>query len=91
MDAATKRTLKSRGQTLRVEAWLGKEGIHPAMVATLASVFEKTDLVKVRIGAGEGAERKRLAQALADEVGAEVVSVTGRNALLYKTPPVLEF
>ena len=61
------------------------------MVATLAAVFEKTDLVKVRIGAGDAPERKRLAQALAEEVGADVVSVTGRNALLHKAPPVLEF
>jgi len=61
------------------------------MVDTLARVFDKSDLVKVRIGLGAGAERKQLAQSLAEAVGAEVVVVIGRNALLFKEPPTLEF
>ena len=84
MNAAFKKSLRSRGQTLKVEAWLGKEGMHPAMLETVTRLFEKTDLVKVKIGVGEGAERKQLAAELAEKVGAELVSVTGRNALIWR-------
>ena len=88
MDAALKRSLKSQGQTRKVEAWLGKEGMHPAMLATVEKVFENTPLIKVRIGIGDAKERKQLAAELAGKTGAELVAVTGRNALIYRASPL---
>jgi len=79
-----KRALRGRGQRLRAAVIVGKAGLSPGTVRTVADHLGRDELVKVRFSAGSPAERKAAASRLADAVGAACVGTLGRTALLYR-------
>ena len=72
---------------------VGKSGVTEAMEKTVADALEARELIKLHILENSGEEPHALANDLAAAVGADVVSVTGRKAVLYrrsKKKPVIE-
>lgn len=85
-----KSKLRGLGQTMPDDVRVGKAGLSEGFVANLRTMLERKELVKLRFTELEGAERKALAADVAEAVDAELVSVTGRTALLYRANPELD-
>ena len=72
---------------------IGKGGVTENVVKTVADALEARELIKLHILENSGEEPHALANDLAAAVEADVVSVTGRKAVLYrrsKKKPVIE-
>jgi len=76
--------LRGLGQKLPVAVRIGKEGLSPGAVETIRRRFERCELIKVRLGEAQGAQRKAQAAELAEAVGAHLAGVVGKTALLYR-------
>lgn len=84
LNGKQKRFLKARGQRLEVSAQVGKAGISDALVEQVRSMLQRLELVKVKLPVGGSEDRIESAGLLAAATGAAVVSLVGRNALLYR-------
>ena len=82
--------LRGEAHHLNALVHLGKEGLTPAVVATLDDALRTHELVKVQLGRTVEVPAKDAANALATEAAAEVVQVIGRTATLYRRNPKLE-
>jgi RNA-binding protein len=82
-----KRVLKQRGQTMADDCRLGKGLFSDEFVGHLNRLLDKQELVKMRFGDLEGADRKALAKAVCEAVNAECVQVVGRTVLMYRAKP----
>ena len=72
---------------------IGKGGMTENVVKTVADALKARELIKLHILENSGEEPHALANDLAAAVEADVVSVTGRKAVLYrrsKKKPVIE-
>jgi RNA-binding protein len=87
LSAQQKRLLKQRGQTMADDCRLGKNLFSDQFVGHLNRLLDKQELVKMRFGDLEGKDRKELAVAVCDAVGAELVQVVGRTVLLFRAKP----
>jgi RNA-binding protein len=85
-----KRHLRALGQKLSDDAHLGKAGLTDAFVAHVNQLFARKELIKVRFDDVEGPERQELAEQVAAGVNAELITVVGRTALLYRANPQLD-
>lgn len=76
--------LRSLASTLKPIAQVGKEGISENLVAGLSDALEAHELVKVTLLPASGEDGENLAANLAELLGAELVAVIGRKAVLYR-------
>jgi len=84
LTGGQKRSLRAMGRRMTAQGVVGKAGLTAAAVATIAHLFEKHELVKVRLHERENAKRTELSRELARDVGAVWVASVGRTVLLYK-------
>lgn len=82
LNSHQRQFLKAQAHSLNPVVMLGNDGLSEAVIKELASSIEHHELIKIKLNAGE--TRKEQAQQAADAVGAEVVSVVGRTAVLFK-------
>ena len=87
LDSAQKKALRSRGQRMDASVMVGKHGLTDNVLQSLEDHFKHHDLIKIRLPASSPAERKVLAQEIAEKVSAEVAGQTGRTWLLYRELP----
>lgn len=85
-----KSQLRSLGQKLADDAHLGKAGLTDTFVEHVNQILARKELVKLRFDDVEGAERHALAEQAASAIGAELITVVGRTALLYRGNPQLD-
>lgn len=76
--------LKSLAHSLEPIVRVGRARISPEVVAETLRSLEAHELIKVRVDADEGHDRKALASELAKESGAELVGTVGKIAILYR-------
>lgn len=72
---------------------IGKGGVTPNLLKTVSDALEARELIKLHILENSGEDPKSMANGLAEELGADVVSVTGRKIVLYRASskkPVIE-
>ena len=69
---------------------IGKEGITPNLVAAVGDNLVAHELIKVRIQDTCPLERREASDQLASAVGAAVVQILGKTALLYRPNPDLD-
>ncbi|HEX6940568.1 MAG TPA: ribosome assembly RNA-binding protein YhbY [Longimicrobiales bacterium] len=80
--------LKSLAHPLKPILQIGKEGVTPAVVDTVASAFNTRELLKVKVLEAAPASARETADELASRIpGAEPVQVIGRTAILYRRHP----
>jgi len=79
-----KRGLRALGRRLAARGAVGKAGLTDAAVAAIGCLFERDELVKVRLHERDGERRAELSRRLARAVGAVWVAAVGRTVLLYK-------
>jgi len=76
--------LKGVAHSLSPVVRVGKAGVTEAVVAETATALRAHELIKVRIEADEGAERRASASELASAASAALVGTVGKIAILYK-------
>lgn len=76
--------LKGRAHPLAPVVRIGKGGYTPAIAAEAKVALRAHELVKVRIDAEDGEDRKAIAERLAAETGAHLVTTVGKVAVLYR-------
>lgn len=82
LTAKQRQFLKAEGHSLNPVVMLGSEGLSDKVIKELDSSIEHHELIKLKLNAGE--TRKEQAQQAAEAVNAELVSVVGRVALLFR-------
>ena len=76
--------LRSLASTIKPVMQVGKDGIGENLVNSLSEALEARELIKVTLLPASGEEGGNLAENLAELLGAEVVAVIGRKAVLYR-------
>lgn len=76
--------LKSVGANLDPVMQVGKEGIGDNLIQSLSEALEAREIIKIHLLESAGDEPKELAAQIAEKLGAEVVIVMGRKAVLYR-------
>ena len=76
--------LRSMSNSLETIFQIGKGGITEEICHQLNNALEARELVKARVLDNSGWTAKEAANAIAEHIGAEVVSVTGSKFVLYK-------
>lgn len=74
--------LKAQAHSLSPVVMLGAEGLSENVIKEIDSSIEHHELIKIKLNAGDG--RKEQAQQAADAVGATLVNVVGRVAILFR-------
>lgn len=79
-----KKHLRSLAHELDPVVRIGKGRISDPVAAETVRSLEAHELIKVRIEAGAGSDRRDLAVELADLTGSELVGTIGKIAILYR-------
>ena len=82
LNAKQRQFLKAEAHALKPVVMLGNDGASESVIKELDSSIEHHELVKIKLNAGDG--RKEQAAELAQAVHAELVSVVGRVAVLFR-------
>lgn len=78
------RFLRGLGHHLDPVVQVGKDGVSEGLVGALDAALEQHELIKIKLGEAVGAERKDIAQAIAEASSSSLVQVLGRTVLLYR-------
>ena len=76
--------LRSMGNEMDPILQVGKGGIVESVVTQADEVLEVRELIKARVLQNSPEEPKTVAAELAEQTGAELVQVIGRNFLLFR-------
>jgi RNA-binding protein len=79
-----KRHLRSMGNEMDPILQVGKGGITETVVTQTDETLEARELIKCRVLQNSPEEPKTVAAELAEQTGAELVQVIGRNFLLFR-------
>ena len=82
--------LRAEAHHLSASVHLGHQGATPALVQSLDDALRTHELVKVQLNRTADEKPKAAANALAEQLGADVVQVIGRTATLYRENPELK-
>ena len=88
MTSKQRAHLRKLAHPLKPLLHIGKEGASVAAIRALRQAFNTRELAKVRVLDGAPGSPREEAEALAAEVeNAVVVTVVGRNAVIYRPDP----
>ncbi len=79
-----KRALRARGNRLRCELWIGKDGISDGTLASLNNSFNTKELVKVKLQESCPLEKREAADILTRKAHAQLIQILGNTVLLYR-------
>ncbi|EIC20002.1 ribosome assembly RNA-binding protein YhbY [Thiorhodovibrio frisius] len=79
--------LKQQAHHLKPVVMLGQHGLTEAVLREIRIALDHHELIKVKISAGDRAERDQLITAITEETGAELVQRVGNAASLYRHNP----
>lgn len=82
--------LRGDGHHLNPVVLIGKDGVTPGLCAATSDALDSHGLIKIKVSENAPGERRELVAALAGQLGAALVQVLGRTALLYRERPKLE-
>lgn len=74
--------LKDQAHSLKPVVLLGNDGLSDSVIKEIDSSIEHHELIKIKVNAGD--DRKEQAQMAADKVNAQLVSLVGRVAVLFR-------
>ena len=84
LSPSQKRYLRGLAHDLSPVIMTGNKGVTPAVINEFAIALDHHELVKVKLGSDDRAERNALIDAMATASGAEVVQRIGRVACFYR-------
>ena len=82
LNSHQRQFLKAQAHSLKPVVLLGNDGLSENVIKEIDSSIEHHELIKVRLNAGDS--RKEQGQQAADAVKAELVTVVGRIAILFR-------
>lgn len=77
-------SLRSLASNLKPIGQIGKEGISENLINGLSDALEARELIKVTLLPTAGEDGENVAINIAELLGAELVAVIGRKAILYR-------
>ena len=84
LTAKQRQFLKGKAHSLSPVVRVGKSGLTPAVIEEAKTALRAHELVKVRIEADDGDDRREMADRLAQDTGAQIVARVGKVAVLYR-------
>lgn len=84
LTSGQKKMLRGLGHHLEPVVYVGKEGVSPALLASLEAALKAHELIKVKIGQNCPLERNAASEELTRTTGAVLVQIIGRMILLYR-------
>lgn len=90
MTGKERAALRAEAHHLRALVHVGHQGLTDAIRASLDDALRTHELVKVQLAKRADVSIKEAANALAQDLGAEVVQVIGRTTTLYRENPELK-
>ena len=84
IDAALRRELRAKANGLKSIMSVGKAGLSDAVVSAIGKLFEKNELIKVRMLMDSADDTELAGMEIAQRLQCEVVARTGRVLILYK-------
>ncbi|NLK85617.1 MAG: ribosome assembly RNA-binding protein YhbY [Aeromonadales bacterium] len=82
LNSHQRQFLKAQAHSLKPVVLLGNDGLSESVLKEIDSSIEHHELIKIRVNAGEG--RKDQALEAASKVNAELISLVGRVAVLFR-------
>lgn len=79
--------LRGQVQNTPPSLFLGREGITPGVLAEIAVLLERRELIKIRFPTLPRREREEMAVALAEKAHAELCGQLGHTASYYRQHP----
>jgi RNA-binding protein len=76
--------LKGKAHSLSPVVRVGKAGLTPAVIEEAKTALRAHELVKVRLEAEDGHDRREMADRLAEDTAAQIVARVGKVAVLYR-------
>jgi RNA-binding protein len=89
LTSGQKKILRGMGHHLEPVVFVGKEGLSPALLKSLAAALNAHELIKLKLGQNCPISRDRAGEELVTETGAALVQIIGRMILLYRPNPDL--
>jgi len=86
LSGAEKRTLRSRAQLLDAKISVGKNGVSTETLKTLAALFKKENLVKIRFAEGRTEMKSQIAE-IERGSGSLCIGNVGKTAAFFKPFP----
>ncbi len=83
--------LRSMAQTIQPVTQIGKGGISENLLTSLSEALEARELIKVSVLNNNDEDPKEIAVEIAQKLGAEVVTVTGKKIVLYRRSSKKDF
>ena len=90
MSGKQKRFLRGLGQKIKVSVVVGRQGLSREVIDQVRQMLTRHELIKVRLPAYQGAERKAAADELAERTDSTCPGVVGRTVLLFRANPQLD-
>lgn len=79
-----KNALKAKAHALKPVVMIGAKGLTEAVIAESEEAIKAHELIKVKIASAEKGIREETAAVLIDALDAELVTMIGRIAIIYK-------
>lgn len=79
--------LRELAHPLKPVVTIGNKGVTPSLLEELGLALDHHELLKVRVGGGDRAQRDEQIQALLKHSGAELVQSIGHIVSLYRVNP----
>ena len=87
MTSKERTELKRQAMALEPIIQIGKDGISEALALTATQAIKNRELIKVSVLDNSGEDTRKVANDLANMIGAEIVQVIGKRFVLYKHNP----
>jgi RNA-binding protein len=87
LDKALRKMLLAAGNRLPAKVVIGHSGLTDAVVSQVRHVFEKVELLKIRVEVEKGAEADAIGEELASRLSCHLVRRVGKVLLIYRPLP----
>lgn len=84
IDASTRRELRAKANGLKSLMTVGKAGLSDAVISGIEKLFEKNELIKIRVLMDSGDDAELAGMEIAQRVKCELIARTGRVLILFK-------
>ena len=90
MTSKERAVLRAEAHHLTAKVHVGQHGLTNTVLQTIDDVLRTHELVKIQLGKQYDVKAKDAANALAGQMGADVVQVIGKTVSLYRVNPDLK-
>ena len=87
LTSAERRTLRARAHSLNPVVIIGNGGLTPGVAAEVERSLKAHELIKIRVGGMDHAERESVCEALCAQTGALQVQHIGKVLVVYRKQP----